>query len=108
MPKECTDTSSFIKDIDWAGLEPGAYDSNFDPASSAEGCCGRCFNSPGCAGWLYNGSSPYTPCIKIMITANKPKPDKNCPKGYVAQTTFGKGQDCVGGLGPCSQAAKVN
>ncbi|KAK1758286.1 hypothetical protein QBC47DRAFT_410995 [Echria macrotheca] len=113
LPKQCADESTYVKNTVWAGLSVG-YTPAFDHVSAAADCCQICFNSPGCAGWLYNGTTPYTPCTKIMINADgNPNPsrpaDDDCPAGHVDVTHFSRGDgDCVGGLGPCSDKAATS
>ena len=104
----CSDNSSFIANIHWIGLEPNTYDSEYQQAGSAKACCDFCAGSAGCAGWIYNGSSIYTPCTKIVISVKKPDSDKQCPNGYAGKTTFARGEDCVGGIGPCSKGFIAN
>lgn len=119
LPAGCTDSLAFIKNAVWIGLsDTSTYTGLFDRADSAEACCNKCFdptaakgNGNGCAGWLYNGSSVYTPCTKIMITRKGAKADDKCGNGYADETTFETGAgsgETVAGMGPCSLKETVN
>ncbi|KAL2016974.1 hypothetical protein VTK56DRAFT_2808 [Thermocarpiscus australiensis] len=104
----CTDPSTFINDTLWIGTEVGSYTGQFSQAKSPGSCCDLCFGrAPGCAGWLYNASSTFTPCTMIVVSADKPRPDDKCPKGYAPTTFFALGEDGVAGLGPCSEKADI-
>ncbi|KAK3336372.1 hypothetical protein B0T19DRAFT_37080 [Cercophora scortea] len=107
-PVSCSNTSSYFTTIDWVGVS-GGYHDTYDHADSAEDCCNVCFaKDPGCAAWLYNATSPYTPCTQILIDAEQPNPDSKCPKGYISLATFSHGDDAVAGLGPCGLKAVVD
>ncbi|KAK0730302.1 hypothetical protein B0H67DRAFT_27640 [Lasiosphaeris hirsuta] len=119
LPAGCTDSSAFIKNATWIGLtDTSTYTGLFDRADSAEACCNKCFDltaakgtGNGCAGWLYNGSSVYTPCTKIMITRKGAKTDDKCGNGYADETTIQTGSgsgETVAGMGPCSLKETVN
>ncbi|KAK3694230.1 hypothetical protein B0T22DRAFT_506577 [Podospora appendiculata] len=104
-PIPCSNTSSYFTTIDWVGIA-GGYHDTYDHADSAEDCCNICFaKDPGCAAWLYNATSPYTPCTQVLIDAEQPNPDSKCPKGYISLATFSHGLDAIAGLGPCGLKA---
>ncbi|SPQ19164.1 2d62d6fb-086f-44d6-92dd-b42bb11a1f9d [Thermothielavioides terrestris] len=88
----CTDPTSFVSPVTWIGAQ-SSYRSDFASSSSAAQCCDSCArHTPGCAGWLFNASSPFTPCTKIVLTgANRARADAACPDGYTGTTYFAKG-----------------
>ncbi|KAL2134588.1 hypothetical protein VTI74DRAFT_11410 [Chaetomium olivicolor] len=108
---DCRSPTTFLTSITWIGTDVGSYNGQFAQASSPEGCCNSCLSTaPGCAGWLYNASSVFTPCTMIIVTSSKgAEKDDSCPKGYAAQTYFSKGDegDGVAGIGPCGGRVKV-
>ncbi|KAK3330687.1 hypothetical protein B0H66DRAFT_528031 [Apodospora peruviana] len=102
--KNCSDSSSLIKDVLWMGLNI-LYDSNFDGAGArtSEQCCKSCFASArGCAGWFYNSSNIYTPCTQVLVRSDQAGADSKCPKGYADSTLYTLGGGGVAGIGPCS------
>ncbi len=105
---DCSAPSTFLTSITWIGTDINTYTGEFAQAGSASACCELCAaHAPGCAGWLYNASSAFTPCTKIVITAGDQK-DEKCPKGYAGATTFAKGDgEGVAGLGPCGGGVRT-
>jgi hypothetical protein len=109
IANECTDSSTFIQNVNWAGVmaDGASYETKYTGTKSPEGCCGDCYKSEGCGGWLYTGVQ-FTPCAKLIITANPRRVgnlDGKCPKGYAPSTTFTvqDGSNATAGLGPCSR-----
>jgi len=102
----CTDTSSFITDVEFMtvlGLDKDLTSDQFTQATSAAGCCNACFTQGKgtCAGWFFNPSSKFTPCAMVMIKTGGPGADDSCPNGYAASLEINKGGDGVAGKGPC-------
>ncbi|KAK4156790.1 hypothetical protein C8A00DRAFT_30340 [Chaetomidium leptoderma] len=122
---ECNTPSTFLTHITWIGTQVGAYRGEFAQASSASACCASCLthhssgsSGGGCAGWLYNATSTFTPCTKIIVVASSSssgkdgETDDKCPKGYAETTYFARGDgdgdgDGVAGMGPCSGKMQV-
>ncbi|KAM7205246.1 hypothetical protein V8F33_001077 [Rhypophila sp. PSN 637] len=102
--KDCSNKESYLTDIQWMIGGVGGS-TKFSNANSAEACCKECFGGgPGCAGWIYNGTSPYTPCTKHMLDGKASGGDDKCPAGYNTPT-FTKGGNGIAGTGPCADSA---
>jgi hypothetical protein len=96
------------------GTDVGTYKGDFSQATSAEACCKACaaHAAGGCAGWLYNATSLYTPCTKIVLTVEQEgDKDERCPKGHAPVTYFSRGDEGgrgeVAGMGPCGVRVDV-
>ncbi|KAK3899118.1 hypothetical protein C8A05DRAFT_37272, partial [Staphylotrichum tortipilum] len=109
---DCTTPTTFLTPITWIGTTTGSYRGDFAQAASATSCCALCLHHPsgGCAGWLFNASSTFTPCTQIVVT-NSPDDDgkdEACPKGKAGATYFTKGEGGgTAGLGPCGGGVEV-
>ncbi|KAK4233446.1 hypothetical protein C8A03DRAFT_19490 [Achaetomium macrosporum] len=111
---DCTNSSTFITPVTWIGTDL-TYTSHFSQDSDPESCCNSCLShDPGCAGWLYNGTTEFTPCTKIVLNGKQRNGDgdrdETCPQGYTGKTFFSMGNDgsgSVAGLGPCSRMIKI-
>ncbi|KAK4039365.1 hypothetical protein C8A01DRAFT_36660 [Parachaetomium inaequale] len=93
---DCTNPSTFLTPIFWIGTTVGAYNGAFAQAASAQACCTSCLNQPGCAGWLYDASSKYTPCTKVVVSRamdDKGGGVETCPLGRAPTTYFSEGRD---------------
>lgn len=117
---DCGDLSSFLTPISWIGTTVGAYTTEFAPTGHdpAAACCRACLERAdgGCAGWLHNTNSQFTPCTLVVI--DKDQADRGgdratCPRGR-AETTFfnagvaGDGSSGTAGMGPCALGGHVN
>ena len=85
--------------VSWAGLDDGAGQVKYEPKTSAEDCCAVCASSRGCAAWVFDPSSRYTPCVRIMISMDLDKPDDQCPEGHAVSAKGGG--ERTAGTGPC-------
>ncbi|KAK3935618.1 hypothetical protein QBC46DRAFT_422013 [Diplogelasinospora grovesii] len=103
-PSVCSNTSSFVQGASWMGIAgTNNWHVHFDQSTSDQACCTACYTkNPGCNGWMYNSTSPYTPCAMIVGSDSSPNADSTCPVGYAPSTTFALGGDQVAGVGPCS------
>lgn len=136
-PINCSAPSTFLSSILWVGTDDvGAYSGAFAQASTASACCELCLSqTPGCAGWLFNGSSAFTPCTRVVLKKENGKRDEEkndkkksesggevltvvgrgdkdagtCPDGVAATTVFEEtdGAEGVAGMGPCSGGWKI-
>ncbi|KAH6628206.1 hypothetical protein F5144DRAFT_622185 [Chaetomium tenue] len=115
---DCHDPSSFLTPISWIGTTVGAYKTEFASTGhqAASGCCSACQGrvEGGCAGWLHNPSSQFTPCTLVVIDVDQAdKGDaKNCPRGRAATTLFlagvaEDGGNGTAGMGPCALEGHV-
>jgi hypothetical protein len=102
--------------VTWIGAELGGYTTHFSADTDAESCCDSCLHhDPGCAGWLYDNTTHFTPCTKIVINTehsgqDTDDEDETCPQGYTDRTYFTKGtkgKGSVAGLGPCGLTIKM-
>jgi hypothetical protein len=82
--------------VSWTGLDDGAGQVIYEPKTSAEDCCAACDSSGGCAAWVYDPSSRYTPCATIMVSTDL---DGQCPKGHAVSAKGGG--ERTAGTGPC-------
>ncbi|KAL1841061.1 hypothetical protein VTJ49DRAFT_7445 [Mycothermus thermophilus] len=142
---DCSSPETFLTSVTWVGTDVAKYKGEFAQASSPEACCRSCLGHPGqsnsgrqnnprddsnnqdvasgCAGWLYNATSTFTPCTKIAVLSpgknardNKDE-DGTCPRGYADVTYFtvldedaskdAKKYAGVGGMGPCALEMQV-
>jgi hypothetical protein len=104
---DCTTPTTFLHPITWVGTDVGTYKGEFSQATSPETCCKACVAhaAGGCAGWLYNATSLYTPCTKIILTVEQEGDrDERSTMGHAPVTYFSKGEvgkGEVAGMGPC-------
>ncbi|KAL2268838.1 hypothetical protein VTJ83DRAFT_3684 [Remersonia thermophila] len=99
-------------------------DSAREGGDEGEGEEAREAAASGCAGWLYNATSAFTPCTKIVVLSpgsrargNKGGEDEICPRGYADVTYFAvldddapkdaKRHAGVGGMGPCALEKQI-
>lgn len=90
-----------MSSVSWVGLDDNAGQSSFEPKTSAEDCCATCSTSKGCAAWVFDPSSQFTPCVNIIVSTNLDKPDDQCPKGHAGSVLSKGGGGRTAGTGPC-------
>ncbi|KAH6854793.1 hypothetical protein B0I37DRAFT_39668 [Chaetomium sp. MPI-CAGE-AT-0009] len=120
---DCSNPSTFLTPVSWVGTTVGAYKSEFaaldgPAASAASACCRACEERAGggCAGWLYNPGSQFTPCTLVVINvdqAGRDEADEACPRGRTGTTFFNgglaeDGSSGTAGMGPCAREGHVN
>ncbi|KAH6630566.1 hypothetical protein B0J18DRAFT_421553 [Chaetomium sp. MPI-SDFR-AT-0129] len=115
---DCNDDNTFLHPINWVGTDVGSYATDFAQAASAAECCAACLahDDGGCAGWLFDDTSKFTPCTEIIVTKDFPEtrsnPPEMCPLGRAPTAFFHRGMgkgghEAVAGLGPCAVEGKV-
>ncbi|KAK1826902.1 hypothetical protein QBC39DRAFT_187317 [Podospora conica] len=98
----CDDPSTYMDAVSWIGLDGlDGGRTAYEPKNSADDCCAACASSRGCAAWMYDPSSRFTPCVNLMTMADHKKPDDQCPKGYVDSVSSRGGGGRTAGTGPC-------
>ena len=117
---DCANPSSFLTPISWIGTTVGAYKTEFAPTGHgpASACCRACLErgEGGCAGWLHNAESEFTPCTLVVSDvdqSDKGGDPETCPRGRAETTFFNAGVADDGsrgtaGMGPCALEGHVN
>ncbi|KAK3996380.1 hypothetical protein QBC44DRAFT_147388 [Cladorrhinum sp. PSN332] len=98
----CNDKSTFFPNINMVFTDKSQPDFS-NATATAEECCAACFESDiSCAGWQFDGTNKFTPCIRMFLEDGNANRDDKCPQGRAASTTFSGGGNKVAGMGPCS------